>query len=134
MKNIQESRKGISSHIADLGLIHERFVEESSCILRFCLLLLLLFFIFLFTLLLFALLLDALLRSHCCARDVEPHLNQLIWAGGGLPPPVTRATGRLAIGFVCLVTTEAEFNGDLVLSRKVGIGDLGVGDFERRPV
>lgn len=122
MKNVQERSKGIPRHITDLGLVHERLVEEVGSIL-----LLHLFLVVLLTLSALGTL--SLLLLHCCAGNVEPHFDELIGSRCGLTTPVFCAASRLAIGTV-LSSRERKLHRHLVLSSQVGIGDFGVGDLE----
>ena len=131
MQHIQESGKRIASHIANLRLLHEHLVEEVRGILLLAALLFLLPLLPL-GLVLAVLLLNALLRLHHRTGDVKSHLDQLVRPGGRLPAPVFRAARRLTLGFV--LGGEGELDGDLVLTRQIRVGDLGVRDFERGAV
>lgn len=120
MKNIQKGRKCITRHIPNLGLVHQSLVEEVCRIL-----LLHLFLIFLLVALALALLL-----LHGRTRDVEAHLDQLVGTRSCLPTTVLGASSGLSVGAVRLVCRKRKFNRHFVLACKVGVGDLGVGDFE----
>lgn len=122
MKNIQEGSKRVAGHVADLGLVHECLVEEVGGVL-----LLHLFLVFLLTV--GALGALCLFLLHCCARNVEPHFNELIGSRSGLAAPILCATSRLAIA-VRISAREGKLHRHLVLSSQVGIGDFGVRDFE----
>lgn len=127
MKDIQERSKGITSHITNLGLVHERLIEEISCVL------LLNFLIpFLLLVILLAPLLNAFIRLHRGPRNVETHLNQLVRASRSLLAAVLGTPIRLTVGTVRLV--QRKLHGDFILARQVGIGDLGVGKLERGTV
>jgi hypothetical protein len=118
MKNIQEGRKRIACHVSNLGLVHESLIEEVRGILLLYLFLVVLLIAF------------GLLLLHSCTRDVEAHLDQLIGARSSLPATVLRASSGLYVGTVRLVCGKREFNRHFILACEVGIGDLGVGDFE----
>lgn len=122
MENIQESSKGITGDVANLGLVHERFIEEIGRILFLAFLLSIL-------LLLAILFLHALLRLDGGSRDVKSHLDQLIGPRSRLATPIFRASSWLSVGSP--IGGQVKLDGDFVLSRKVRVGDFGVRDLER---
>lgn len=118
MKNVQEGRKCITRHVSNLGLVHKSLIEEVRRVL-----LLRLFLV----LLVIAL---ALLLLHGRTRDVEAHLNQLVGTRSGLPATVLGASSGLSVVAVRLVCGKRKLNRHFILACEVGVGDLGVGDFE----
>lgn len=118
MQNIQEGRKSISRHVSNLSLVHESLVEEVGRILLLDLFL---------VLLLVAL---TLLLLHSRTRNVEAHLHQLIGTRSSLAAAVLGASSGLSVGTIRLVCGKRKLNRHLILACEVGVGDLGVGDFE----
>jgi hypothetical protein len=118
MKNIQEGRKCIACHVSNLGLVHKCLVEEVRRILF-----LNFFLVFLFVAL-------SLLLLHGRTRDVEAHFNQLIGTRSSLPAAVLCAACGLFVGAIRLVCGKCKLNRHFILACEVGVGDLGVGDFE----
>lgn len=122
MQNIQEGRKCITRHVSNLSLVHQSLIEEVGRILLLHLFL---------VLLLVAL---ALLLLHGRTGNVEAHLHQLIGTSSSLAAAVLSAPGGLSVGAICLVCGKRKLNCHLILACEVGVGDLGVGDFERGSV
>ncbi len=117
MEDIQKGGDGVASRLPNLGLLDKSVVEERDSVLL---------------LLVAAPRLPPLgLLPRCGARNVEAHLGHLVPPGRGLP---ALAWCR-AILAVCLsALADRELDGDLVAARKVGVGDLRVGDLKGGPV
>lgn len=120
MKNIQKGRKCITSHVSNLGLVHQSFIEEVCRILLLHLFLIFLLVAFTLTFLLL----------HGRARDVKAHLDQLVGTRSSLPTTVLGTSSGISVRTTRLVCRKRKLNRHFVLARKVGVGDLGVGDFE----
>lgn len=125
MQDVQEGSKSIARHISNLRLVHEGLVEEVRGILLLCLCLLVLT-------LAFGVL--GLLLLHGRAGDVESHFDQLVGARGRLPSTVLSASSRLPTRGIGFSGREGKFHRHFILSRQVGVGDLGVGNFKGRSV
>lgn len=123
MQYIQKRRKRLSGHLPNLRLIHQRVVKQTSSIL--------LFNIGSINTLLFAILVLLLILLRHSSRDVEPHLNQLIFRGPCLTPFAPCAP-KMAIRASLIATSrQREFNGYLIFPGQVRIRDFWIWYFER---
>lgn len=118
MQDIQEGGDRIASRLTDLRLLNQSIVEERDGALLF--------------------LVHAApsiaafgFFPRRCAGNVEPHLRELVSPGRGLPALPWCGT-ILAVGLARV--SDREFDSDFVATRKVGVGYLRVGDFERGTV
>lgn len=114
MQHIQESGERIARNISNLRLLHQCLVEEVCSILLFPLFFFLVFF--------------ALFLFDSSSRDIESHLDKLIWARTSLPATAGACAVRLGI------CGESKLDSDFILSGKVGVGDFGIWNLERRTV
>jgi hypothetical protein len=122
VENIQERGERVASDLANLSLVHESFVEQIRGVL------LLPSAVSVFRARdVFAVLCLFLLGGN--AGDVEAHLNELVprasrFLASELGASEVSVCAGVAIGW------QREVYGDLILSRKVCVGDLGVRDFK----
>lgn len=121
MQHVQEGCECVAGYIANLGLVHESFIEQIRRVL--------LFRIF------FAILLAIgigiiLVLLRCGAWNVESHLDQLIGTYCSLPTAGLCASSRLPLGSSGFCPRQCKFNCHLILSRQVRIGNLRVGYLE----
>lgn len=109
MKDIQECGNCVAGRLANVGLLHQSFVEDGDgCLLFICIA-------------------ASLLTFNLLARggtgNVEPHFNELIFSSIGL------LALCLTVGFSILIYGELDCY--FVATGKVGVGDLRVRNFER---
>lgn len=120
MQDVQERSKCVSCDLSDLRLVHQCLVENVGRVL------LLVFAVrHLFTVLL-------LLFSGRCARNVEAHLNQLIHRSARFSSSRSCAAQMAVRSSIFPISRKRKFHRDLVLASQVGVGYLGVRNFERR--
>lgn len=127
VEDIEESGQRITSNFTNFSLLHESIVEEIGGVLLF------------FVILGILSVARSVLSLQClllCGRpwDVKSHLDQLVLSSTSLlatsPRPAQSSIGARIIS----IHRQGEFDGDLVLARKIGIRYLGVGDLEGRTV
>lgn len=129
MQYIQERRKRLSRHLANLSFIHQRFIKRLGRIL-------------LLHLIVISITPRRLLPIPCLLlrhfpRNVEPHLHQLVPRRRRLPPPILRMPGLFTVPIRTIrlrLRIQIELHGDLVLARLIRIRDLRVRDLKSRSI
>jgi len=125
MKNVLERRKGRASNLTNLGLVHQRLVEQAGRILFFLFLLLGAAGSFLA--------IDLLLRHG--ARDVEPHFHELVSSRGRFSPSILGLARLVSIHAILPgLQAQVEFDRDFILTRQIRVRNFGIWNLERRSI
>lgn len=120
MQDVQEGGESVASNLANLGLVHERLVEQIRGIL-------LLAVTILCSRHILAIFLGLLLGGH--AWNVEAHLDQLVSCACRLLASEF-GSSQVPVCAGVAISGEREVYGDLVLSSQVGVRDLSVRHLE----
>lgn len=118
MQNIQKGGNGITGHLANLRLLHQRLVEERCSIFLGRLLLLVAALTFLAVGLLLG----------CGAWHIEAHLDKLVLTSSSL------FALSVCHRAVVAILRQRHLHGDFVAASQVGVANLRVGELERGAV